>query len=147
MEWQLLNCEGYVAMPDYKWWLRGASGRNCYSSCLEEQRNKIKHHTPLITIDKSCSKFTFWRVGVSLQSCTKITTFSRSIFLKTAVGERGGNHLMFASVWYSLPLQIACFQANDWAHNYWTCCSSEMFGRNQQYSALYHMNIQRLSKD
>jgi hypothetical protein len=73
-----------------KWWLRGASGRNYYSSCLEKQSNKMKHHTPLITTDKSCSRFIFWKVGVSLQSCTKITTFSRSIFLKTAVGERGG---------------------------------------------------------
>jgi len=141
---------GCVAMHDSKWWFGGASGRNCYSSCLEERRNKMKHHTPLIIVD-NCSKFIFWKVGVSLQSRTKITAFNRSICLKTAVCERGGgwgvNHLVFVSVWYSLPFQIACFQANDWAHNYWKCCSSEMFGRNQQYSALSHMNIQRLSKD
>jgi len=90
IEWQFLSCEGYIAMHVSKWWLRGASGRNCYSSCLEEQSNKMKHHTPLITTDKSCSRFIFWKVGVSLQSRTKITTFSRSIFLKNAVGERSG---------------------------------------------------------
>lgn len=90
IEWQFLSCEGYIAMHVSKCWLRGASGRNCYSSCLEKQSNKMKHHTPLITIDKSCSRFIFWKVGVSLQSRPKKTTFSRSIFLKTAVGERGG---------------------------------------------------------
>jgi hypothetical protein len=69
--------------------------------------------------------------------------------VKTAVGETGGVGitLCLLSVWYSLPFQIVCFQANDCADDYWICCSSEMFRRNQQYSALSHMNIQRLSKD